>query len=105
MGNFQATYKGPFSLLIQVQDMLKCTQLRIVAVSEPIETSIGTLTNVVPKDMEKMWIQETLMCCLIKLDERARLAQQGERDEYHPAKFRKNLLRGTWREHGLLVPQ
>ncbi len=35
------------------------------------------------------------MCCLIKLDERARLAQPVERDEYYTAKFPKHLLRGS----------
>ncbi len=42
------------------------------------------------KDMEMMRLQETLMQNIIKLDERARLAQPGERDEYHTGKFNKN---------------
>ena len=88
------TYKGPLGSLIRMQDMLKCTQLRVMEAYEQIESSLGIITNVVPKHMERFSIQETLMLCLIELDERARLAQVGECDEYYTGKFIKNLLRG-----------
>ena len=67
--------------LFQLQDLFLATQLQLMAANDIIYSLLSMANVVVPKDMEMMWLQETLMRSLIELDERARLAKPGERDE------------------------
>ena len=67
--NFPATDKGPMGHLIRLQDMLKATQLRFMATGNVIESSLNIAKIVIPKEMEMMLLQDTLMLVgLIKID-------------------------------------
>ena len=81
MTNFPTTDQGPMGPLFQLQDLFLATQLQLMAANDIIYSLLSMANVVVPKDMEMMWLQETLMRSLIELDERARLAKPGERDE------------------------
>ena len=65
--------------LIRLQDLLKATKSRIMAAGDVIESTLNMAINVIPKDTDIMRLQETLMRGLIEIEERARLAQPGER--------------------------
>ena len=69
--------------------MLKVYQIRTMAANEQITAALGIAVNIIPKDMDKIRILETIMRLFIELDERSRLAQHRERDSYHKGKLIK----------------
>ena len=74
--------------------MLKAFQIRTIAAVEQIEAMLRIAVNIIPKDMDKIQIHETVMRGLIELDERARLAQPGESDLHYTARLIRNHLKG-----------
>ena len=59
--NYLATDKYPMCELIRIQSMLKAFQIRSIAVVELIEAMLGIAVNIIPKDMDKIRIHETVM--------------------------------------------
>ncbi len=65
MSNFAAVDKGPFCELTRFRTMQKAFQIRIMAANEPITAALGIAVNIIPKDMDKIRIHETVMRGLI----------------------------------------